>query len=105
VLKRLCISFVLATACTVGLFLFTYHFSGTAFARIVVSAGEPLSWVLLRALPHNAIYALVPEGGAAATATVFALSALVTWVVVFWLIAHILLSHFDNHSYRKSADA
>jgi hypothetical protein len=91
-LRRLRISLLIGTGATLVLLVSVYLSSGTSFARLALFAGEPVSWVLFRVLPSEIVYALVPEGGATATAVVFAVSALITWLLIFSMIAFAFLS-------------
>jgi hypothetical protein len=92
--KRVLLSLAVAVVATVLLVAVAALFGGTAFARFVVFAGEPLGRVLFFVLPNGLVSTFAPEGGAVATAFVFALSALVTWLATFWVVASIALKCF-----------
>ncbi|MGL4230572.1 MAG: hypothetical protein ACRDAM_08470 [Casimicrobium sp.] len=99
-LKRTFVSLLFAIACTIALAVVAYLSSGTPFARFVLLAGDPISQILFRVLPSDVMYALIPEGGAASTATIFALSSLFTWLLIFWLITFVLFPRLFKHPLR-----
>ncbi len=73
------------------------------FGRVVVSAGYPLTELLMRILPSGIVYELVPEGGATAAALIFGVSSLLTWFLLFWVGCYALFGRMRSNSALKNA--